>query len=89
MNPEETGKAYNQISHLWDRDTFDQENGIIQHQRAISFSNNRGPALDVGCGRNSRFRSLLIDHGQIGYPYAARINLLSFRYLHVGITKEV
>jgi len=62
MDPKEIEKAYNQIAHLWDNKSFNQENGISQHQRAIAFSNNRGPALDVGCGRNSRLRDLLLDH---------------------------
>ncbi len=62
MKPKEIGKTYDQIVHLWDNGKFDNKNGILQHQRAVAFTNNRGPALDVGCGRNSRIRDFLLDH---------------------------
>lgn len=32
--PEEIGKAYDQITHLWENKKFDQTNGIKQHKKA-------------------------------------------------------
>ena len=63
MKPEDIGKAYNQISHLWERDDFNRSNGVEQHKRAITFVKNRGNALDVGCGCTGRFIELLLNKG--------------------------
>lgn len=37
MTPEETGKAYDTITHLWTRPQFNQKNGIAAYQKALSF----------------------------------------------------
>ncbi|AXT38617.1 class I SAM-dependent methyltransferase [Alteromonas sp. BL110] len=37
MTPEETGKAYDTITHRWTRPEFNQKNGIIAYQKALSF----------------------------------------------------
>ncbi len=63
MNPEDIGKAYNQITHLWERDEFNRSNGVNQHERAIAFVKNRDAALDVGCGCTGRFIDLLLSEG--------------------------
>lgn len=63
MNPKETGKAYDQITHLWTRENFDGSNGIDQHKRALSFVKNKGRALDVGCGCTGRIIDLLLSEG--------------------------
>ena len=63
MKPKDTGKAYNTITHLWERDGFDNNNGIEQHKRAIAFTNSRGNALDVGCGCSDRIINLLSENG--------------------------
>lgn len=63
MQPEQTGLAYDQITHLWLRDGFDRSNGIAQHQRALAFVKNRGKALDVGCGCTGRILDLLLNAG--------------------------
>ncbi|MBX2840070.1 MAG: class I SAM-dependent methyltransferase [Gammaproteobacteria bacterium] len=63
MNPEDIGKAYDQITHLWETDQFDRKNGIDQHKRAIEFVSNRGNALDVGCGSTGRIIDLLLKSG--------------------------
>jgi SAM-dependent methyltransferase len=67
MRPEDIGKAYDRITHLWTVDGFDRENGIAQHQRALRFlrddSSRRGRALDVGCGCTGRFFDLLLREG--------------------------
>jgi len=63
MNPTDTGKAYDQITHIWENGTFDRRNGIAQHKRAIGFAKNRGKALDVGCGSTGRIIDLLLNEG--------------------------
>lgn len=63
MKPTDIGKVYNQIAHLWESDKFNRSNGIEQHERAISFVENRGKALDVGCGCTGRFIELLQREG--------------------------
>lgn len=63
MIPEDIGKAYNQISHIWNSEEFDMSNGILQRKKAISFVKNRGNALDVGCGCTGRIIDLLLDEG--------------------------
>ncbi|MCG7815119.1 class I SAM-dependent methyltransferase, partial [Alteromonas sp. MCA-1] len=37
MTPEETGKAYDTITHLWTRPEFNQKNGLTAYQKALSF----------------------------------------------------
>ena len=63
MNPEEIGKAYDKITHLWMRKDFDRTNGIDQHKRALKFVDTKGKALDVGCGCTGRFIDLLLSEG--------------------------
>ena len=63
MEPTKIGEAYDQITHLWESDKFNRENGIAQHKRAISFVQHKGKALDVGCGCTGRFTDLLLDQG--------------------------
>lgn len=63
MKPEEIGRAYDQITHLWERDEFDRSNGIAQHERALAFVKQRGRALDIGCGCTGRLIDLLINAG--------------------------
>lgn len=63
MKPSAIGKAYDQITHLWESDNFNRANGIDVHKRAIQFVENHGKALDVGCGCTGRFIDLLLDEG--------------------------
>ncbi|MDN5280376.1 MAG: hypothetical protein PWR01_4341 [Clostridiales bacterium] len=63
MKPVEIGKAYDQITHIWESDDFDLANGIEQHKKAIGFVKNKGKALDIGCGCTGRFIDLLINEG--------------------------
>ncbi len=63
MKPTDTGKAYDQITHLWEDHRFNSDNGIKQHQQAIEFVSNRGAALDVGCGSTGRLIELLLAAG--------------------------
>ena len=63
MKPEQIGKAYDQITHLWESDDFNRNNGIEAHKRALSFVKNQGKALDIGCGCTGRFIDLLMEEG--------------------------
>lgn len=63
MKPIDIGKAYDQITDLWLREDFNQENGIAQHKRALAFTDSRGKALDVGCGCNGRLIDLILTEG--------------------------
>jgi 2-polyprenyl-3-methyl-5-hydroxy-6-metoxy-1,4-benzoquinol methylase len=63
MHPDATGKAYDELTHLWTRADFDRGNGIEAHRRAIAFTDRRGRALDVGCGCTGRFIELLQTEG--------------------------
>ena len=63
MNPKEIAKAYNQITHLWENEGFNRENGIVQHKRAVAFVKNKGKALDVGCGCTGRLIDFLLREG--------------------------
>ena len=63
MNPVDIGKAYDQITHLWESEKFDRSNGMAQHEKAISFAENFGNALDIGCGCTGRLIDLLLSKG--------------------------
>lgn len=63
MTPIEIGKAYDQITSLWENESFNRLNGIEQYKKAISFSNTRGKVLDIGCGCTGRFIELLSKEG--------------------------
>ncbi|USD66886.1 class I SAM-dependent methyltransferase [Vibrio sp. SCSIO 43136] len=63
MKPEEIGRAYNSITHLWESDEFNLSNGIEQHKKALQFTSTKGKALDIGCGCTGRFIQLLLDQG--------------------------
>lgn len=63
MKPSDIGKAYNQITHLWESEDFNKSNGIEQHEKAIAFVEKKGKALDVGCGCTGRFINLLLENG--------------------------
>ena len=63
MEPEQIGKAYDQIADLWDKKKFHNDNGIHQHERAIAFTDKRGAALDIGCGWNGRIIDILLEQG--------------------------
>lgn len=63
MTPEQIGQAYDGITHLWQSDDFDRNNGLAQHQRALAFCDSRGAALDVGCGCSGRIIDWLLSEG--------------------------
>ena len=63
MNPRDIGKSYDELADRWNSPAFDRNNGIQQHQRALSFCEQKQWALDVGCGCSGRIIDLLICHG--------------------------
>ncbi len=63
MTPEQTGKAYDQITERWSREDYNREYGMEQHRRALKFSSQKLEALDVGCGCTGRFTDLLLGEG--------------------------
>src|SRR3982750_2049877 len=63
MLPAQVAESYDQIATAWASPSFDQNNGIEQHKRAIGFMSHRGTALDVGCGCNGRLIDLLLSQG--------------------------
>jgi len=63
MRPEDVGKGYDRIAQVWARDSFPRTNGMAQHRRALAFVDERGPALDVGCGSSGRILDFLLDAG--------------------------
>ena len=63
MTPDKIAAGYNQIADRWVSDAFPLENGIAQHERALSFVDKKGYALEIGCGGNGRFIDLLLRHG--------------------------
>jgi hypothetical protein len=58
MDPEATGRQYDKIADHW-QEPHIESNGIAQFERATRFTQNRGPALDIGCGSSRRFIDLL------------------------------
>jgi SAM-dependent methyltransferase len=62
MDPEAIGRGYDNIAAHW-QEPFLQTNGLAQFEKAIRFTENRGPALDIGCGSSGRFIDLLSEHG--------------------------
>lgn len=59
-----TALAYDEIAERWRDHDFDPHNGLVQHERALRFlgAEGEGWALNVGCGCNTRFNSLMRAH---------------------------
>lgn len=76
-----TAQAYDLLAERWLDGAFDQDSGLPQHARALSFLDRRDGAwaLNVGCGCNTRFNRLLRAHGlQIeGIDVSARMIALA------------
>lgn len=63
MKPQQVAESYDQIAAVWNSDSFNRDNGINQHQRAIAFVKQKSNALDIGCGASGRILDLLISYG--------------------------
>ena len=91
MNPSDIGQAYNQITHIWESESFNKNNGIAQHEKAIEFSKNQGKALDIGCGCTGRFIDLLQNKGfqPAGIDVSSEmIQLAKNRHPHIDFHHE-
>ena len=66
MSPEETGQAYNSITHLWTSEEFNRSNGMNALEQALAYLPQLpkdAKALDVGCGCTCRFYPRLAEQG--------------------------
>ncbi|MEM7792496.1 MAG: class I SAM-dependent methyltransferase [Verrucomicrobiota bacterium] len=63
MTPEETAQSYDNLAYYWNGDKFNRENGVKQHQKALLFTENRGRAIDIGCGSSGRIIEWLLAEG--------------------------
>ncbi|MDX1749998.1 MAG: class I SAM-dependent methyltransferase [Methylophaga sp.] len=63
MKPHQVADSYDQIAEVWNADSFNRDNGIKQHERAIAFVKNKFSAMDIGCGASGRIIDLLVHHG--------------------------
>jgi trans-aconitate methyltransferase len=63
MDPSKQAKNYDKIAAHWASDRFNRSNGIEQHKRALQFVENKGSAIDIGCGSSGRIIGLLLDDG--------------------------
>lgn len=63
MKPQQVAESYDQIAEVWNSDSFNRDNGIKQHERAIAFVEYKSKALDIGCGASGRIIDLLVNHG--------------------------
>ncbi|ODN66786.1 class I SAM-dependent methyltransferase [Methylophaga muralis] len=63
MKPKQVAESYDQIADVWNSDSFNRDNGIKQHERAIAFVKHKSTALDIGCGASGRILDLFMSHG--------------------------
>jgi SAM-dependent methyltransferase len=63
MRPEEIGHSYDALASSWQERMRDSTYGIAPFERAIQFVENRGHALDIGCGSSARLIDLLVAKG--------------------------
>ncbi len=62
MRPDEIGRSYDAITHVWQEPRM-QSVGMSQLERALGFATARRYALDIGCGCNGRFIDRLLADG--------------------------
>jgi len=60
-----SGAAYDALADRWLDTTFNPDNGVALHRRALSFLDptDDGWALNAGCGCNTRFNPLMRERG--------------------------
>ncbi len=62
MHPRETAAHYDGVAS-WYQQNIGATYGVAQLERALQFTETKGPALDVGCGSEGRFLRVLIERG--------------------------
>lgn len=50
MDPTETGKKYDTLTHLWESEKFNRQNGVEAHKRALQFVRRKGRRWMWGVG---------------------------------------
>lgn len=63
MNPLELGAKYDKVAGWWQQQMKGSSYGLAQLERAISYCQRKGSALDVGCGSGGRMISHLLQAG--------------------------
>jgi len=63
MKPSEIAESYDRIADHWNGEGFHRENGMAQHERALRFTEERGRAIDIGCGSSGRIMDWMLAHG--------------------------
>ena len=87
MKPQQVAESYDQIAEVWNSDSFNRDNGIKQHERAIAFVEDKTKALDIGCGASGRIIDLLISHGFVTEGLDISEKMLEFaRHRHPNQT---
>ena len=61
LEPDQIGRGYDELADLWRHDRYSAEYGMAALERAISFLDAGGAALDVGCGASGRFVQRMLD----------------------------
>lgn len=78
MKPLQVAESYDQIADVWNADSFNRDNGIKQHERAIAFVEDKTKGLDIGCGASGRIIDLLISHGFVTEGLDISAKMLEF-----------
>ncbi len=60
MKPQQTAKRYDRIASWWKEHMKDSKYGVSQLRQAIQLTENRGFALDIGCGSEGRFIDVML-----------------------------
>lgn len=97
MTPDDIGLAYDQLTHLWESDEFNMNNGVEQHGKALQYAKKHGNALDIGCGCTGRLTKALLNSGfsVVGIDVSAKmVNIArelqpSVTFIHADICKLV
>lgn len=71
------GKKYDKIAKWWHEYHVNGSYGLAQIERAISFCNNRGFVLDVGCGSGGRIVRKLEQENFIVYGIDASAEMIA------------
>ena len=62
MKPQQTAENYDRIASWWKEHMNNSEYGISPLKKAIQFTENRGFALDVGCGSQGRLINVMLQY---------------------------
>ncbi len=63
MTPKDIAQSYDRLASHWNSEDFNRQNGLEPHKRALRFLEQRGSAIDIGCGSSGRLIELLLGEG--------------------------